>query len=128
MDDDQGTGLLQWPNLCSTSQARRCQRDESHQTDPIDMASSVSAVQLPTRPAPAGRVRSFIRRLQSGDEIAHLITLMFASSIFLVTVLLVFELYHNSALPRHKFGWAFFVTQTWDPVFENFGALPFIYG
>src|SRR5271157_1408399 len=83
---------------------------------------------LPTRPAPAGRVRSFVNRLRAGDEIAHLITLMFASSIFLVTVLLVYELYLNSALPRHKFGWAFFVTQTWDPVFENFGALPFIYG
>jgi phosphate transport system permease protein len=83
---------------------------------------------LPTRPAPAGRVRSFVSRLRTGDEIAHLITLMFASSIFLVTVLLVYELYRNCALPRHKFGWAFFVTQTWDPVFENFGALPFIYG
>jgi phosphate transport system permease protein len=59
---------------------------------------------------------------------AHLITLLFATSIFLVTALLVFELYHNSTLPRHKFGWAFFVTRTWDPVFENFGALPFIYG
>jgi len=83
---------------------------------------------LPTRPAPAGRVRSFINRLRTGDEVAHLITLLFATSIFLVTALLVFELYDNSALPRHKFGWAFFVTQTWDPVFENFGALPFIYG
>lgn len=83
---------------------------------------------LPARPAPSGRVASFVSRVRSGDEIAHLITLVFAASIFLVTVLLVFELYHNSALPRHKFGWAFFVTRTWDPVFEHFGALPFIYG
>ena len=29
---------------------------------------------------------------------------------------------------RHKFGWSFFVTQTWDPVSGDFGALPFIYG
>jgi phosphate transport system permease protein len=79
-------------------------------------------------PNPLGRVRSWVRRLQGGDEIAHLITLVFASSIFLVTVLLVFELYANSTLPVHKFGWRFFVTSTWDPVFENFGALPFIYG
>jgi len=81
-----------------------------------------------TPPDAPGRVRSWVRRLQSGDEIAHLITLVFASSIFLVTVLLVFELFHTSTLPRHKFGWQFFVTSTWDPVFENFGALPFIYG
>jgi phosphate transport system permease protein len=79
-------------------------------------------------PSAAGRARSWIRRLASGDEIAHLITLIFAASIFLVTVLLVYELYRNSTLPRHKFGWQFFVTSVWDPVFENFGALPFIYG
>ncbi len=79
-------------------------------------------------PGAPGRVRSWTRRLASGDEIAHLITLIFAASIFLVTLLLVYELYRNCALPRHKFGWAFFVTSVWDPVFENFGALPFIYG
>ena len=34
----------------------------------------------------------------------------------------------KSALSRHKFGWTFLITQTWDPVAERFGALPFIYG
>ena len=79
-------------------------------------------------PGVAGRVQSWVRRLRSGDEVAHLLTLIFAATIFLVTVLLVYELYRNSALPRHKFGWWFFVTSTWGPVFENFGALPFMYG
>jgi phosphate transport system permease protein len=92
------------------------------------MPNSVATVSLPTRPTSSGRVRSFVRRLATGDEIAHLITLVFAASIFLVTALLVYELYVHSVLPRHKFGWNFLVTQTWDPVFENFGALPFIYG
>jgi phosphate transport system permease protein len=41
---------------------------------------------------------------------------------------LVFELWHGSVLARHKFGFAFFRTSVWDPVFEQFGALPFIYG
>jgi len=77
---------------------------------------------------PKGTLKSYVRRLQSGDEIAHLITLAFAASIFLITVLLVYELWRNSVLPRHRFGWAFFVTSTWDPVFENFGALPFVFG
>jgi phosphate transport system permease protein len=31
-------------------------------------------------------------------------------------------------LPRHKFGFAFFRTSVWDPNFEQFGALPFIFG
>jgi phosphate transport system permease protein len=73
-------------------------------------------------------LKSFFQRLRSGDEIAYLITLAFAASVFLITLLLVYELWRNSALPRQRFGWGFLVTSTWDPVFENFGALPFIYG
>jgi phosphate transport system permease protein len=73
-------------------------------------------------------LKSFFQRLRSGDEIAYLITLAFAASVFLITLLLVYELWRNSALPRERFGWGFLVTSTWDPVFENFGALPFIYG
>ena len=78
--------------------------------------------------APKRGLSSFIQRLRSGDEIAHLVTLAFAASIFLITLLLVYELWRNSVLPRQRFGWHFLVTSTWDPVFENFGALPFIYG
>jgi len=73
-------------------------------------------------------VRALLFRLRNGDEVAHLITLLFASTILLITVLLVFELYRNSALAREKFGWQFLTTRTWDPVFENFGALPFVFG
>ena len=59
---------------------------------------------------------------------AHLVVLIFASAIILVTALLVFELYRNSGLARQKFGWQFLFSRTWDPVFEQFGALPFIFG
>ena len=72
--------------------------------------------------------RSFIRRLREGDEIVRLITFLFAASVVLVTLLLVYELWIGSALPRHKFGFHFFVTSVWDPIFDQFGALPFIYG
>ena len=73
-------------------------------------------------------LHSFFRRLRSGDEIAHLIVLAFAALIVLITALLVYELWTHSALPRQRFGWRFLVTSTWDPVSEEFGALPFIYG
>jgi phosphate transport system permease protein len=92
------------------------------------MASTSVVVNSGTRPPSGGRVQAFLARLRSGDEIAHLITLIFAASIFFLTAGLVFELWRNSALPRQKFGWNFLVTRTWDPVFEHFGALPFIYG
>ncbi len=78
--------------------------------------------------SPVTGLRGFARRLRSGDEIAHLITLCFAAAVVLVTVLLVYELWVNSSLALHKFGWHFFFTRVWDPIAEQFGALPFIYG
>jgi phosphate transport system permease protein len=53
---------------------------------------------------------------------------LFAATVVVITLLLVFELWQQSVLPRHKFGFAFFRTSVWDPVFDQFGALPFIYG
>jgi phosphate transport system permease protein len=77
---------------------------------------------------PIAGSRSFLRRLREGDEIARLITFLFAASVVLVTLLLIFELWQGSALSRHKFGLQFFLTRVWDPIAEQFGALPFIYG
>src|SRR5579864_9813412 len=78
--------------------------------------------------SPQSRAQSFAKRLREGDQITHLITLIFAASILLVTVFLVYELWVHSAPSRAKFGLGFLVSQTWDPVAEKFGALPFIYG
>ena len=69
-----------------------------------------------------------IQGLRSGDTFAHLFTLLCAASILLVTVALVHQLYVNSTLPLHKFGFRFLTGRTWDPVSGDFGALPFIYG
>ncbi|MGC2527399.1 MAG: phosphate ABC transporter permease subunit PstC [Candidatus Acidiferrum sp.] len=88
---------------------------------------STTSTTLPSAGPVAGS-RSFLSRLRDGDEIARLITFVFAGSVVLLTVLLVYQLWVGSVLPRHKFGFAFFVTRVWDPVFDNFGALPFIYG
>ena len=76
----------------------------------------------------SGRARQFLKRLRHGDEVAHLITLLAATSIIVVTVMLVYQLFINSALPREKFGFGFFLGRTWDPVSGDFGALPFIFG
>jgi phosphate transport system permease protein len=89
------------------------------------MAASTTVV---PSAGPTASSRSFISKLRDGDEIARLITFLFAASVVLVTVLLVYELWRESYLPRHKFGFAFFRTSVWDPIFDHFGALPFIYG
>jgi phosphate transport system permease protein len=78
--------------------------------------------------SPISGSRSFLSRLRDGDEITRLITFLFAASVVLLTLLLILELWQGSALPRHKFGLQFLITRVWDPIAEQFGALPFIYG
>ena len=90
------------------------------------MATATTTV--PGGANPSAGSRRFLSRLREGDEIARLITLIFAGVVVLIVVALVYQLWRDSVLPRHKFGWHFFVTGVWDPVFDQFGALPFIYG
>jgi phosphate transport system permease protein len=89
------------------------------------MTSDASAIERAPSPWTG---RALLRRLALGDEVAHLVTLIFAFSIILITSLLVYQLWLDSASSRHEFGWHFWVSRTWDPVFEHFGAAPFIYG
>lgn len=77
---------------------------------------------------PTSGSRSFISRLKDGDEIARIVTFLFAASVVLITVLIVMQLWHDSALSRDKFGWKFFVKEAWDPTNDDFGALTFVYG
>jgi len=65
--------------------------------------------------------RALLRRMRGADEIAHVITFIAAATLLLITVLLVYQLWVLSAEARHKFGWSFFVTKTWDPVAGDFG-------
>lgn len=73
-------------------------------------------------------LRNFWDRLRRGDEIAYVLTLIFATAVIGITTVLVYQLWIQSALSRQKFGWAFFATRVWDPVAGRFGALPFLYG
>jgi phosphate transport system permease protein len=41
---------------------------------------------------------------------------------------IVYQLVTKSALSWHAFGWKFFFRSEWDPVNEQFGAWPFVYG
>jgi phosphate transport system permease protein len=82
---------------------------------------------LPANVETAG-VRSRSRSLFNGDEIARIVTLIFALMTVVITGMIVVQLWVNSAESRHAFGWHFFFSQEWDPVFNKFGALPFIYG
>ena len=88
------------------------------------MATTTYVPNAPRRPL-AGNV---YKRLRGGDEVAYLITLACAVAILLVVGLLVYELWINSRLTMHAFGWRFLISSTWDANSNKFGALPFIYG
>src|SRR5580698_7802926 len=48
-------------------------------------------------------------------------------AVLAVLVVIVYELLSGSRLSWHAFGFKFFAGSDWDPVNEQFGALPFIY-
>src|SRR6478609_6721491 len=53
---------------------------------------------------------------------------IFASILVVGVVAIGVELYRQSRLSIHEFGWQFWRTDTWDPVSGEFGARPFIWG
>jgi phosphate transport system permease protein len=63
-----------------------------------------------------------------GDRAFQWLTLAMALVIFALIILIGCELASNSGITLRRFGWHFLVTSTWDPVNEQFGALPFIFG
>lgn len=64
----------------------------------------------------------------TGDMIFEKLTLIFAASVFLLVILMAYEMYKGSIPSLRKFGWSFLFNSTWDPVKEIYGALPIIYG
>jgi phosphate transport system permease protein len=63
-----------------------------------------------------------------GDQAFEWLTLAMASTVVVLVILIGWELFEGSSLAIKKFGFHFLTTSTWDPVTEQFGALPFIYG
>jgi phosphate transport system permease protein len=79
---------------------------------------------------PAGRSGPLLRA--SGGEIPDRIfqwaMTLCGVAVLGVLFLIVYELMSRSRLSWHAFGFSFFKNSDWDPVNEQFGALPFIYG
>jgi phosphate transport system permease protein len=63
-----------------------------------------------------------------GDRAFKGLTMAMALSVFVLIVLVGFELAHGSTLAMRTFGWRFLISSDWDPVNEKFGAVPFIFG
>ena len=63
-----------------------------------------------------------------GDQVFEWITLAMALVVVVLVLLVGWQLARGSSLAIRKFGFSFLTTSTWDPVAEQFGALPFIFG
>ena len=62
------------------------------------------------------------------DRVFYLSMLACGLAVLALVALIVYELATKSAVTWHTFGWNFFVDSNWDPVNEQYGAWPFIYG
>ena len=68
-----------------------------------------------------------VRRRSGGDTVFKYATLVLASSTLVLALIYFYELYTGS-VPTLKTGLGFVLGSKWDPVNENFGVLPMLYG
>jgi phosphate transport system permease protein len=76
------------------------------------------------RPAPAVS----LERTNYGDRAFRLILTVAAGLIPVLLGFLVYELWTGSRLAIDRFGFDFVTSSTWDPVAEEFGAYPLVFG
>jgi len=88
------------------------------------MSKGTAALVAPPPPARTSRQR---RRI-SGDRIFRAIAYGAAGLIVVIAGIFVIALFIPALPAITRFGLGFFVSQTWDPVRSQFGALPAIYG
>jgi phosphate transport system permease protein len=74
------------------------------------------------------RSRSLSLRLGGADGVAHAICWLFAFIVVALTVALLIGLWIKADPAKSKFGFGFLATSMWNPVTDQYGALPFIYG
>src|SRR3954451_362761 len=77
-----------------------------------------------TQPSPSVS----LERANYGDRIFKLLLTLAALSVPVLLGFLVYELYSGAELAMLRFGFDFITSSTWDPVAEEFGAFPLIFG
>src|SRR5438477_13136566 len=90
----------------------------------MEIATPPAAASL----APRSAARAMVPPSRFGDEAFQWLYLAMAQAVVLLVILIGWQLWRGSSLAVQKFGFHFLTTSTWDPVTEQFGALPFIYG
>src|SRR4051812_47006686 len=86
----------------------------------------MTAIVRPTRQAsPAA---ASLERTDHGDRVFKGVLTLAALAVPILLGFLVYELWDGAALAIARYGFGFITSSTWDPVAEEFGALPLIFG
>src|SRR5271169_2153991 len=90
----------------------------------------VEATKLSSLPEAGRQGEPFLRgsRGETGDRIFKVAMLLCGLAVLATLVLIVYELMLRSGPSWHAFGFKFFAGHDWDPVNDQYGAMPFIYG
>jgi phosphate transport system permease protein len=75
-----------------------------------------------------GKRAKILRQFRIGDEAFKAITKGSAITVLALLAGVIIALVHGSLPAWKAFGFDFFISQSWNPVKENFGAAPAIYG
>ncbi len=97
------------------------------------MAQASLPIEPEPRPGSSARARpGWLGRLgvgtSVGDGAFRVTTALVAATVVLALIAIFAELARASSLSLEAFGLDFITSQNWDPVRDEFGALPFIYG
>jgi phosphate transport system permease protein len=88
-----------------------------------------AALSSVANPAAQGQLREkVLRRFQFGDNAFHIVTKSCAVAVLLLLGGVIISLVEGSIPAISKFGFGFLTSQAWNPVTENFGGAPAIYG
>jgi phosphate transport system permease protein len=79
-------------------------------------------------PALPGRKSILSPPSKAADTAFHALTFVMAMAVLALVVIVGVELFRGAHSSLRSFGWRFFVGANWDPVNNDFGALPFIAG
>jgi phosphate transport system permease protein len=91
---------------------------------PEPVAGQPLAAKIRTRAVPLLKDRDS----RWADGTFRLLMLACALAVLALVGLIIYELITKGNLAWHAFGWKFFIGRDWDPVNDQFGALPFVYG
>lgn len=93
--------------------------DDPHVTQPVAMPT----IRVPAPAAPLRHLPAFF-----GDRLFRFSTGVLAFLVLALLVTLAVVLANQSRPTLAQFGLGFFTSSNWDPVNDQFGALPFVYG